>query len=179
MAPTSVWFSTCGVSWFCCVSDCIWKRGHFQQVVACLLPLLWLVCVHLYMYIWRPQAIPSGWLWGFYVQRDRTTPPTTVSTTIASFVSVSSEQWGADHASSAADALIIGGAAKDAPNHGCERPKRQRQIVWSFTTTTVRFSITTSSKKVVPDDSDNNRQLELAIWLPKPEVQILTSLELR
>jgi len=109
------------------------------------------------------------------VQRDRTTPPTTVSTTIAIFVSVSS----ADHAWSAADAMIILGAAEDAPNHGCERPKRQRQIVWSFTTTTVRFSITTSSKKVVPDDSDNNRQLELAIWLPKPEVQILISLELR
>ena len=34
------------------------------------------------------------------------------------------------------------------------------------------FSTVTSSKKVPPDDSDDDRPSEVAIWLPKPELLI-------
>ena len=34
----------------------------------------------------------------------------------------------------------------------------EKQIMWSFTTAAVSFSITTSSKKVAPNDCDNERQ---------------------
>jgi len=48
-----------------------------------------------------------------------------------------------------------------------------KQIMWSCRTATVRFSITTSSKKkLAPNDCDNDRQPEVAIWPPKPEILI-------
>jgi len=73
---------------------------------------------------------------------------------------VSSE--GTSHASSAARALVIRGAAegpRDAKNHGCERHNRQPQIMWSFRTATVRFSITTSSKwpRITATTIDNRK----------------------
>ena len=43
-------------------------------------------------------------------------------------------------------------------------------------TAILAFSTMTSSKKVLPNDCDNDRQPEITIWLPKPE--ILISLEL-
>ena len=43
-------------------------------------------------------------------------------------------------------------------------------------TAILEFSTMTSSKKVLPNDYDNDRQPEIAIWPPKPE--ILISLEL-
>ena len=40
-----------------------------------------------------------------------------------------------------------------------------------FTLSPFSFSSTmTSSKKVLPNDCDNDRQPEIAIWLPKPEI---------
>jgi len=47
--------------------------------------------------------------------------------------------------------------------------------MWSFIRATIRLSITTSSQKVVPNDRDNDRQPEIAIWPPKPEVLIYLS----
>ena len=78
---------------FCCVSDSIWKYGYFNKLLHVYYHYVTCTYISVYMYMWRPQAItPSGWSWGFYVQRDRATPSTTVSTTIASFVSVSSDR---------------------------------------------------------------------------------------
>ena len=39
----------------------------------------------------------------------------------------------------------------------------------------VGFAITESSKKVCPGDCDNDRQPEMAIWPPKPEIHISVS----
>jgi len=39
-------------------------------------------------------------------------------------------------------------------------------------TVNLGFSTVTSSKKVPSDDYEDDRQLEIAIWLPKPEVLI-------
>jgi len=132
MAPPSGWFSTCPVSQFRCVSECIWKYGYFQQVVACLLTLLWLVCVYMAF---------SGYTLGKVMR------------------------------------VLYAKGLCNAKNHGCQRPKRQPQIMWPFRTATVRFSIITSSKTVAANDCDNNRQLAVAIWPHKPEV--LLSRELR
>ena len=52
----------------------------------------------------------------------------------------------------------------------------EKQIISLFATATVRFSITTSSKKVVSNDCDNDRQPDIAIWPPKPEVLIALEL---
>jgi len=132
MAPPSGWFSTCPVSQFRCVSECIWKYGYFQQVVACLLTLLWLVCVYMAF---------SGYTLGKVMR------------------------------------VLYAKGPCNAKNHGCQRSKRQPQIMWPFRTATVRFSIITSSKTVAANDCDNNRQLAVAIWPHKPEV--LLSRELR
>ena len=47
-----------------------------------------------------------------------------------------------------------------------------------YTTTTVRFSITTSSKKVAPDDCDNDRQPEVAIRPPISGGTVIVSVEI-
>jgi len=67
---------------------------------------------------------------------------------------------------------------RDATNHGCERPNRQPQIMWSFRTATVRFSITTSSKKVAPNNCDNDRQPEVAIRPPISGGTVIVSVEI-
>ena len=61
------------------------KIWIFSTSCCTFITVTWLVRVYIYvcMHMWRPQAItPSGWSWGFYVQRDRATPKTTVASAL-------------------------------------------------------------------------------------------------
>ena len=73
----------------------VWRTGFQPRELYVYIGL----CI--YVYVASSGYYPSGWSWGFYVQRDRATPSTTVSTTIratevwaAIALGVSSEQWG-------------------------------------------------------------------------------------